>query len=59
MKTNPVLQAYRDTLKKLYVAKERELAKRPDCSNKKLVVIEEEIGEVSRIVYQLERKEQL
>ena len=34
------------------------MAKRPDQSNKKLVVIEEEIGEVSRIIYQLERKEQ-
>ena len=58
MRGNPVLRAYKETLTKLYIARERELAKRPDQSNKKLVVIEEEIAEVSHIIYRLERKEQ-
>ena len=56
MKGNPVLQSYRDTLEKLYTARERELAKRPDCSNKKLMLIEDEIAEVSEIIYHLEKE---
>ena len=56
MKTNPVLQAYRDTLKKLYVAQERAGPKKVDQSNKKIRMIEQEIDEVLQIIGHLEKE---